>query len=116
MDHSYVNEQIATGVERDQLFSGHRFKNAIFRNIGMMPPSEPTTVCGDALRGDVWLMCSDGLSNKMSHADILQIVSEFRVKKVGKLDWFLDAAHALIDLALERGGEDNISVLLFEVH
>jgi serine/threonine protein phosphatase PrpC len=113
MDHSYVNEQIAMGSERNQLFAGQRFKNAIFRNIGMMPPSEPVTVCGECKKGDFWLLCSDGLSNKMNSADMLSIVEECRASAESSSVWMPLVAQNLVELALERGGEDNITVLLF---
>jgi protein phosphatase len=114
MDHSFVNEQIASGAERDCLFDGHNFKNAIFRNIGMMPPSEPSIAKGEVCEGDVWVMCSDGLSNKMQENEILDAVKTQREAHGGKRNFLADACHALVNIALERGGEDNISVLIFE--
>jgi serine/threonine protein phosphatase PrpC len=115
MDHSYVNEQIALGAERDQLFAGQRFRNAIFRNIGMKPPSEPVTVSGECKQGDLWLLCSDGLSNKMNSAEMLSIVQECTLSAESSSVWMPIVARNLVALALERGGEDNITTLLFEI-
>jgi protein phosphatase len=55
-------------------------------------------------QGDFLLLCSDGLTNKVSDEEILEIVSsEFTIET---------AVHRLIDLANERGGEDNITVVI----
>ncbi len=114
MDHSFVNEQIASGIERERIFDGHNFKNAIFRNIGMMPPSEPSIVKGDVREGDVWVMCSDGLSNKMQGTEIREAVKKQREAHGGKQAYLAATCQDLVNLALERGGEDNISVIIFE--
>jgi protein phosphatase len=57
--------------------------------------------------GDVYLLCSDGLSSMISDREILSVLAE-----ADDLD---EAARALIDAANEGGGEDNITVVLFAV-
>lgn len=115
MDHSFVNEQIAVGAERDQLVGGSQYRHAIFRNIGMMPPSEPMIVRGEIRWGDIWLMCSDGLSNKMTGTEMLNCIKSVREQHAGDKNYLMEACRALVDIALERGGEDNITVLIFEM-
>ncbi len=115
MDHTFVNEQIAAGAERDQLFGGSNYKNAIFRNIGMMPPSEPSIVSGEPCEGDLWILCSDGLSNKMTGREMLEIVKNHLTLEEERTQFFADTCRDLVQLALDRGGEDNISVLFFSV-
>jgi protein phosphatase len=114
MDHTFVNEQIAAGAERDEIFNGASFRNAIFRNIGMMPPSVPGILCGEICAGDVWVLCTDGLSNKMSSEEIFERVRNAQDAHAGKPSFLADACRGLVELALDRGGEDNISVLVLK--
>lgn len=56
--------------------------------------------------GDLLLLCSDGLSNKVTEADLLHTLTSGRTLE--------EKAEALIHLANERGGEDNISLAVID--
>lgn len=107
MDHVLTNEQIRLGMEREQaerVPMGH----VLVRNIGVVPPSEPDIVRFDARAGDRWLLCSDGLSNKLLHADILHLLNRYEHRPA-------EATKALVEEAWHRGGEDNITAVLLDM-
>jgi serine/threonine protein phosphatase PrpC len=69
---------------------------------------EPSVHTFDLAEGDIFLMCSDGLSDMLSSEEIQQIVnSKNDVKKCVK---------QLISTAKDRGGFDNVTVVLIKVH
>jgi len=103
-DHSLLQEQIDSGlitVEQAALSSN---KNLVTRAVGVEDTVLLETHVHDVLPGDVYLLCSDGLSDMLDDARIAELlqVSE-------NLD---ETAKALIDAANEAGGRDNISVVL----
>ena len=79
----------------------------ITRALGTEPDVDVDTFTVEAEPGDIYLLCSDGLTDMISTRDILAAVEESR-----DLD---DAARALVDAANAGGGEDNITVVLFEI-
>ena len=83
----------------------HMFRNVILQALGAQPELQPVTGRVKVCRGDLLLLCSDGLSGKLRGEDMLRIVLE----SGGDLK---RACEALIDEANERGGEDNITVVL----
>lgn len=101
-DHSLVNEQIHAGLITPEEARHSRYKNIITRSVGFEP-----TVMVDSMglvleSGDTFILCSDGMSNLVREEDIYRLVQNDD----------LDAAvHGLIDLANERGGDDNITVV-----
>jgi protein phosphatase len=84
-------------------------KHVLVRNIGVSPPSEPDIARFDALPGDAWLLCSDGLSNKLLHGDLLHLLTKSRGSSS-------DALRSMVEEAWHRGGEDNISAILMNLH
>jgi len=104
MDHVLGNEQIRLGLDREQA-DRIPLRHVLVRNIGVSPPSEPDIARFEALPGDVWILCSDGLSNKLLHSDILHLAQRFEGR-------WADATRALVEEAWHRGGEDNISVIV----
>ena len=108
-DHSLVQEMIDNGYlsQEEAMISSSR--NLITRALGIAPEVE-VDVKTEILDGDdVYLLCSDGLSDLLSEQDMVRILSELR-------DRLGDAAQQLVDLANERGGTDNISVVLVAMH
>jgi len=108
MDHVLEQEQIRMGLPREQA-ERLPLRHVLTRNIGVVPPSEPDILRSESRVGDLWLLCSDGLSNKLSHTDIGHVLGRF-VRESPR------AARELVEEAWHRGGEDNISVVLLEVH
>ncbi len=104
-DHSLVNEQVRAGILTPEEAEVHHLKNVITRSVGYQEEEDVDTFCTRLESGDHLLMCSDGLHGKIGDAEISKITS----------DRGLNAAKELLDLANERGGEDNITVVIIEV-
>ena len=106
-DHSLVQEQLRRGIITAQEAQTHALKHVVTRAIGTRDPLEGN-VQEQALRpGDCYLLCCDGLTDRISHQQICEILARG-----------LDAqptCQALVDAANEAGGEDNITVVLARV-
>jgi len=103
-DHSQVYEMLKAGLINEA--SMHTFhKNVITRSVGY-EESVQVDICSRLiLPGDRYLICSDGLTGMVSNEQIAQILHNFDLEQ---------ACQNLVDLANSQGGEDNISVILFE--
>lgn len=108
-DHSLVQEMIDNGYlsQEEAMISSSR--NLITRALGIAPEVEVDVKTEVLDAEDVYLLCSDGLSDLLSEQDMVRILTEQR-------DRLGDAAQHLVDLANERGGTDNISVILVTMH
>ncbi|HEX7315561.1 MAG TPA: PP2C family serine/threonine-protein phosphatase [Pyrinomonadaceae bacterium] len=104
-DQSLVQQLVDVGQISEQEAETHMFRNVILQALGAQPELQPVTGRVKLCRGDVLLLCSDGLSGKLRGEDMLRIVEE----SGGDLK---RACEALVDEANERGGEDNITVVL----
>jgi len=85
---------------------GPRFKHMLTRAIGVTDTVEPDICEIQLFEGDTLAICSDGLTDKVSPEEILHILNRERPEK---------ACHLLVDMANERGGDDNISVIAIKV-
>ena len=105
-DHSLVGEQIRAGIlsEADARF--HRLKNIITRSVGFQEDVDADIDIRVLREGDRFLLCSDGLSNMLEDGEIRDVVSSNTPEA---------ACRRLVDIANERGGDDNITVLIVEV-
>jgi protein phosphatase len=102
-DHSLVNEQIKAGMITPEEARHSRYKNIITRSVGFEEEVQ-VDVMGLVTRpGDVFVLCSDGLANLVEDKEIQQVVTGSPLE---------DAPKKLIDLANERGGDDNITVIV----
>src|ERR687890_293426 len=104
-DQSLVQQLVDVGQISEQEAETHMFRNVILQALGAQPELQPVTGRVKVYRGDVLLLCSDGLSGKLRGEDMLRIVRD----SGGDLK---RACEALVDEANERGGEDNITVVL----
>lgn len=102
-DHSLENEQLRAGVPYAQINRTH-MRHMLFRNVGLSPPSEPSVSLVTSKAKDLWLLCSDGLSNKLS-AEGLRTTTQQSGRDLP------DLCKKLVEQAYEAGGEDNISVI-----
>jgi protein phosphatase len=82
-------------------------KNLVTRAVGVEDTVLLETHAHDTQNGDIYLLCSDGLSDMLDDPSIAQVVMAH--------DSLQDAAQALIDAANEAGGKDNISVVLARI-
>lgn len=105
-DQTYVQQLVDQGALTREQAEQSDYKNVILQAIGIRP-KVAVAMCRVPLRAhDRFLLCSDGLSNKLSNAEIHAILQQPT----------LDAAcKTLVDTANERGGEDNITALVLEV-
>lgn len=102
-DHSYVQEQQTAGILDSSQAFHHPLKHILTRALGPLPHVEPEIAETDLIGGDRLILCSDGLTTVVSDEEISAIVSNGA-----------DAAAIcaeLVDLANERGGADNITVI-----
>ena len=100
-DHSLVQELIDNGSITESEAINHPQRNLITRAVGTEKNVSIDTGCEKLKKGDIILLCSDGLTNYIPNDEILEIV---RSKKSA-------AVEDLINTANERGGSDNISII-----
>lgn len=103
-DHSMVAELVKAGVITPEAAETHPYRSAISRSLGQFKDVETDTSVHDFLPGDRLLLCTDGLTRFAKPEEILERVLAF--------DDPQEAAQGLIDLANDRGGRDNITVIL----
>lgn len=106
-DHSWVNEQIQSGIISAEQARSHPLRNVVTRALGGRADLQVDVQCRDMEPGDVLLLCSDGLTSMLPDEEIGSVVKEAEgdLKK---------AARDLVDAANARGGEDNITALLIK--
>jgi serine/threonine protein phosphatase PrpC len=107
-DHSLVAELVRGGKLSPEEAEHHPQRSVITRALGTDPDVDVDTFTVAAQAGDVFLLCSDGLTTMIGDETILRVLEERR----GDLD---DAAKELIRLANKAGGDDNITVVAFEM-
>jgi protein phosphatase len=107
-DHSLVAELMRDGKLSQEEADAHPQRSVITRALGTDPDVDVDTYEVAAQPGDLFLLCSDGLTTMVDDEAILRIVVEHR----GDLD---RAAKSLVGAANSAGGEDNITVVLFEI-
>jgi len=107
-DHSLVNELLKSGKLSPEEAETHPQRSVITRALGTDPDVDVDTFTIDAETGDVFLLCSDGLTDMVDEHRILELVEENR----GDIE---AALKALVRAANRGGGEDNITVVAFEI-
>jgi PPM family protein phosphatase len=107
-DHSLVAELVRTGRLTPEEAESHPQRSVITRALGTDPDVDVDTFSVEAKAGDLFLICSDGLTSMVDDAEILDVVERDR----GDLDAL---AKELVAAANRSGGEDNITVVFFEV-
>jgi PPM family protein phosphatase len=106
-DHSLVQEQIDQGLITLEQARSHRMRNIILRAVGVRPSPALDTLRGPIFPGDLFLLCSDGLTDLVLDEEILKII-----ETASSLS---SKTSQLIDLANFIGGKDNVTVVLAEV-
>lgn len=108
VDHTLVMELLRSGAISPEQADNHPVSHMLTRSLGPAPTVEVDCwICTDGpARGDIYVMCSDGLYNLVHDHEIAQIVQ----------DNYIDVAvQKLIKLANERGGTDNVTVIIVEI-
>ncbi len=106
-DHSYVMELVHLGSITREEAAKHPKRNIITRAVGIKETVEEDIHVYDVKKGDVILLCSDGLSGMLQDAQMQEIIK----RKIT----FEKKAEKLVEEANARGGYDNISLILVEV-
>ena len=104
-DHSLVNEQLKAGAITEEEARSSRFRNIITRSVGFEEEVLVDVMGLEVNPGDTLVLCCDGLSNLVEDAEISRIAREP----------IADAPEKLVALANERGGDDNITVIIARV-
>jgi serine/threonine protein phosphatase PrpC len=107
-DHSVIWEQYREGILPKEALSSSPLKNIITRAVGMQPSVDVDVRELEIEKGDLLLLCSDGLSDLVQDEELLRTVRD----APGDLN---QACRDLVDLANRRGGKDNITVLLIQI-
>ena len=106
-DHSLVADLMRSGRLTAEEAKSHPQRSVITRALGTDPEVDVDTMTVEAEPGDVFLICSDGLTTMVGNDAILRAVQESRDLEA--------AANALVKAANRGGGEDNVTVVLFTV-
>ena len=105
-DHTEVQELVDTGmITKDEARTWPR-RNVVTRAVGAHQDFQLETVSGSLKAGDCFVLCSDGLTGHLEDQEILD-----------KVSWSSgqEACDSLLSLALERGGKDNISIIIINI-
>ncbi len=105
-DHSLAQEKIDKGELSPEEAYTHPSKNFITRAMGTEPSVNPDTFEIKIARGDIILLCSDGLSNLVEEEEMLD--------ELLSCEDISDCPAKLIELANRRGGTDNITVVIYK--
>jgi PPM family protein phosphatase len=104
-DHTIIQEQLKRGlITREQVATAEN-KNVITRAVGIQPSVAVDTLVTDLLAGDLFVLCSDGLHGYLADDELPQLFAQERAK----------LPDLLVDLALQRGGKDNVTVVCLSV-
>lgn len=104
-DHSYVQELLRQGTITMEEAKNHPQKNVLVRALGCDRDIVPDVITKGFVKGDVILMCSDGLTNMVEDKEIYEII----MKNTSDLKV---ACKMLIDTANQNGGVDNVSAII----
>jgi protein phosphatase len=107
-DHSLLQEQIDSGMLTPEQAKLSANKNLVTRALGIDPTVEPEIHEYEALPGDIYLLCSDGLCDMVSDEDIDMVLQTLGANL--KL-----CVQQLIQMANDNGGRDNVSVILVRI-
>lgn len=104
-DHSLVSEQVRAGVLSKEEAELHHLRNVITRSVGYQEEEDVDTRWFALESEDYLIACSDGLHGKVSNKELTKMIDKLGVS----------AVQPLITLANERGGDDNITVIIIKV-
>ena len=108
-DHSFVEALVTSGHLTKEQAAEHPMRNVLYKALGQKPESdlEIDIYTDDLDAGDWLVLCSDGLPRHLSDEEIGKVVKSSKDT--------LESAQKLIDLANQRGGEDNVSAIVLQM-
>jgi len=102
-DHSWIAEQLRSGSISEAEAKASKFRHVITKSIGFERDIDADLKSVPVSPGDCFLLCSDGMSNYVEHGELERIVA---------MTWYRRLPQQLIELANDRGGDDNITVVV----
>lgn len=108
-DHSLADEYLNMGILKPDELEYFPYKNVITRALGLNEIVEPEVHFFTIQTDDIYVFCSDGLTDPLDDAEILRLVLEHQ-------DDLEAACRALVDAANDAGGPDNITVVLAQTY
>lgn len=114
-DHSLLNHYLRTRPMSAQQIKQFAGKNVIVRAVGLRDAVEPDIQLQEYRRDDVYLLCSDGLTDMVEDPAISDVVAHLAASAKEGRQNLAEAGEQLIELALQGGGKDNVTVLLLQV-
>jgi serine/threonine protein phosphatase PrpC len=106
-DHSLIAEQLRMGLLTERQAATSPMRHVITRAVGLGKTVETTVLMLEVVQGDVFLLCSDGLTRELEDAAIAAVL-----RGPGSLEM---RNQALVTAALAAGGRDNVTSMLVEV-
>jgi protein phosphatase len=106
-DHSVVQEMIRSGGLTRQEARSHPYRNVLTRALGTDPSVEVDLVRANLEKGDILLLCTDGLTGLVEDDEIMRLARSAAGPE--------EVVKSLVAEALNRGGDDNISVIAVEI-
>ena len=104
-DHTIIQEQLKRGLITKEQVATAENRNVITRAVGIQPSVAVDTLVTDLLPGDLYLLCSDGLHGYLTEDELPQLLAQDKEK----------LPDLLVDIALERGGKDNVTAVCLAV-
>ena len=106
VDHSYVQELVSTGHISEAEARNHPRRNIVTRALGIEPSVRVDTWVLPFVRGDRYVLCSDGLVDEVDDREIADVLAVHASPQA--------ASEALVDVALRHGGRDNVTVVVVD--
>jgi PPM family protein phosphatase len=107
VDHSAVQALVDAGLLDPRAALRHPRRNVVTRSLGTQPPPVPDIALRDPAVGERFLICSDGLTNELSDAEIGSLLAEIEDPQ--------QAADQLVEQAVQAGGRDNVTVIVVQL-
>lgn len=108
-DHTWVQEMIDAGKLSADVGEGHPLRHILSRALGIGPAILPEVTHGQGQPGDLFLLCTDGLAGMIPDAELEAYLLRNGTEDLNQL------ARGLVQLANDRGGSDNITVVLLRL-
>jgi len=102
-DHSWIQEQVKSGAMTEDEAKKSQFRHIITRSVGFERDVEVDCSAIAVEAGDCFLLCSDGLSNYIDGEELGDVMAK---------TWYRRLPEVLVNIANERGGDDNITVVV----
>jgi PPM family protein phosphatase len=113
IDHSLIQEKLNYGIYTREQAAKDPHKNVLVRTVGFEEDIDVDIFRYQISRGDLFMICSDGLYGKVSDEDVIYVINKYiPIPTEGTKEMLEQAARVLIDQANKNGGNDNISIIL----